>query len=72
MQPSVDDLTGKENKRMGNLSAAARAKVRLILLVGLIFLPFGLYLALERDQVGWAVVCSALICAAMGVVAWWE
>ena len=57
---------------MGNLSAAAKARIRLMLLVGLILLPFGLYLALERGQVGWAVVCFALICAAMGVVAWRE
>lgn len=72
MPPSVDDLTGKDNKRMGNLSAAAKAKVRLMMLVGLILLPFGLYLALERGQMGWATVCFTLICAAMGVVAWRE
>jgi hypothetical protein len=72
MPPSVENVTGKESKRLGNLSTDAKASIRLILLVALILLPFGLYLALERGQVGWTVVCFVLICAAMAAVAWRE
>ena len=72
MPPSVENMTGKESRKKGALSAASKGRLRLFLLVGLILLPFGLYLALERGWAGWAVLCFALICVGMGAVAWRE